>query len=100
MSGRWLALCLLLVIPTAARAHDGPPFPILLGEPAGPYKLSVWTDPDVGIGTFFVYVEASDGSSTEDVTVTVHVKPVNGRLPEAGYPAEPRDEGRRVQHYA
>ena len=99
MFGRRLALCLLLLVPVAAHAHDGPPFPLLLDEMAGPYKISIWADPDVGTGTFFVFVEAPDGGSTEEVTVTIHVRPRSGRLPEASYQTERQEVGRRVQYF-
>ena len=53
-----LLALLLLLIPATARAHDGPPFPILVDQKVGPCMISVWTDPDVGTGTFFVIVSA------------------------------------------
>jgi hypothetical protein len=34
------------VTATPAQAHSGPPFLIVSDRPAGPYRLSVWTDPD------------------------------------------------------
>ena len=43
-----------LFAPGPALAHDGPPFPILEGIRAGPYQVQVWTDPDIGIGEFFM----------------------------------------------
>ena len=52
---RWPSLLLVLGWLAAAgpaRAHQGPPFPILMDVPAGPYVASVWTDPDVGTGLF------------------------------------------------
>ena len=70
-----------------AAAHDGPPFPLMLDEKAGPYTVSVWADPDVGTGTFFIYVDAPGGSA-KDVAVTVSVRPKSGRLPASSYPAE------------
>jgi hypothetical protein len=99
MTARWLAPLLLLAAPAPLLlAHEGPPFPILMDEMAGPYKVSVWADPDVGTGTFFVYLEPSpDGPPTEGVTVKVAVAPTSGRLPEATYPAERRASGRRVE---
>jgi hypothetical protein len=63
----WLAL---LVIGTApALAHNGPPFPILSNQAAGPYKISIWTDPDTtddgtAAGQFWVVLEAADGRTT------------------------------------
>src|SRR5690606_31855498 len=52
----WLLVAGLL-LPAPVRAHEGPPFPIIVDERVGPYVVSVWTDPDIGIGTFFVVLE-------------------------------------------
>jgi hypothetical protein len=80
---------LLLVIPTATYAHDGPPFPLFVDQQVGPYKVSVWTDPDVGTGTFFVVTSTASGTSLpQDLNVQIGVQPVSGRLPEVSYPAE------------
>jgi len=95
MFPRWLALAAVLLAPAAAAAHTGPPFPILMDEKTGPYKVSVWAHPDVGVGTFYVFVEVIDGGSTQDVKVSVGVRPTSGRLPEAVYPAERQVAGRR-----
>jgi len=78
----WIGIVLLLgALP--AWAHQGPPFPIVEDQHAGPYTVSVWTDPDVGTGTFFVIL---------DPPATVHVQiglqPVSGRLPERTYEAQ------------
>lgn len=82
-----------------ARAHEGPPFPILMDRPVGPYVASVWTDPDIGTGTFFVVVEAPDGKSLPERTrVRIGVQPVSGRLAEAVYDAE-LQRGRQAGHY-
>jgi hypothetical protein len=93
------ALCLVF-LPATVRAHSGPPFPLLVDEKAGPYKVSVWADPDIGTGTFFVFVESPDGGQVDDVAVKVSVVPTSGRLPEATYQATAREAGRRVQHVA
>jgi alkylhydroperoxidase family enzyme len=100
MTARWLAPLLLLVSASALHAHEGPPYCILMDEKAGPYKVSIWADPDVGTGTFWVYVESPSGASTQDVKVSVSVAPTSGRLPEATYPAERQVVGRQVQFYA
>lgn len=80
------ALC---AAPPAA-AHDGPPYPILVEQPAGAVLLSVWADPDVGTGTFHVYLEPpADGRALpRGCEVEVLVQPVGGRLPERGWRAE------------
>jgi hypothetical protein len=79
---------LLLVGPARAVAHEGPPYPILVDQTLGPCVVSVWADPDVGTGTFFVIVEpAAAGHLPDDVRVEVGVRPLSGRLPEAVYTA-------------
>jgi hypothetical protein len=77
------------VISMPASAHNGPPFPIITDQPVGPCIISVWADPNVGIGTFFVIVNPpSGGSIPSDLTVQVGVQPVSGRLAEAVYNAD------------
>ena len=81
-----------------AQAHQGPPFPVLVDQKAGPYIASVWTDPDIGTGTFFVVLEAPKGRRLPARTsVRIGVQPVTKRLPEVFYDAEPQpvDEGAR-----
>ena len=82
---------------TVVYAHEGPPFPILVDQKAGPYVASVWTDPDVGKGTFFVVLEPPEGRSLPAKTrVRIGLQPVSKRLAEAVYEAEPQ----KVQHGA
>lgn len=92
---------LLLLIPATASAHDGPPFPILVDQKVGPCMISVWTDPDVGTGTFFIIVNASSGSTIPaDLKVEVSVQPTSGRLAEAFYLAEREDLHGQTQYKA
>jgi hypothetical protein len=96
------ALPLLLLCGTLcaapSRAHEGPPFPILVDRTVGPYVTSVWTDPDVGTGTFFVVVEPPEGKSLPERTqVRIGVQPVDGRLAEALYDA--KVQSGREGHY-
>lgn len=71
-----------------AEAHEGPPFPILVDEPVGPWSASVWTDPDIGIGTFYVVLEpAGDAEVPVGTRVRIGVRPVSERLEEALYEA-------------
>jgi len=86
------ALCavaiLLLLAPVRVSAHNGPPFPIIENQPVGPVVISVWADPNVGVGTFFVMVDPPPGGAVPtDLSVQVGVQPVSGRLPEAFYNA-------------
>jgi hypothetical protein len=98
---RRLSLLVLLLCAPAARAHEGPPFPILVDQYAGPYVASVWTDPDIGIGTFFVVLEPPEGRSLPEGTrVRVGVQPVTGRLAEAMHDAAPQPVRSGERHYA
>src|SRR5262245_44703310 len=97
MAARWFAPLLLLLTASTLRAHEGPPFALLVDQKAGPYNVSVWTDPDVGTGTFFVYVEPPSGASADGVNVSVSVEPTSGRLPEATYAAARKGGSRRVE---
>lgn len=89
---RRLAAILVLLIPAPrAQAHEGPPFPIIVDQRIGTMLVSVWTDPDIGTGTFFVVIEPVEGQTLpHDIAVEVGVKPVSGRLEEVRYPAEPQ----------
>lgn len=83
-----LGLCLAVFAPET-QAHEGPPFPIIVDEQVGPYLVSVWTDPDIGTGTFFIIMEPiSDDGLPEITYVQVGVEPVSGRLEEEIYTAE------------
>lgn len=88
-------LCLFLLLPqSAARAHEGPPFPIIVDRPVGPYLVSLWTDPDIGIGTFFVVLEPNPdvkNLSMEINAIYIGVEPASGRLEEKVYPTEPQN---------
>ena len=91
---------LLLLLPAGlpALAHQGPPFPILVDQKVGPYVASVWSDPDIGTATFFVVLDAPKGHKLPAQTsVRIGVQPLNHRLPEVFYDAEPQpvDEGAR-----
>lgn len=94
------AAAVLLAAPPAG-AHEGPPYPILVDREIAGVKLSVWADPDVGTGTFHLYVEPLDGGPElpERCEVRVLAMPVTGRLPERGYQAEPSRRSDRRHHY-
>ena len=95
-----VALVSAASVPRAA-AHAGPPFPIIVDQLAGPYVISVWTDPDVGIGTFFVILSPAPGKVlAEQNHVQVCVRPTSGRLPERCYDGTRQDLRGQVQYYA
>ncbi len=96
-----LALWLLFVCPFPALAHEGPPYPIIVDKTVGPVVVSVWADPDVGIGTFFIILEPPQGGAIpDDVKVEIAVQPVTGRLPEARHTATRERLRGRVQFKA
>ncbi len=82
-------MLVLLFLPTVTMAHDGPPIAITVDQQVGPYKLSVWGDPDVGDGTFFIIPTASaDAPLPADLKFQIGVQPVSGRLGEVMYSTE------------
>ena len=90
----------MVVFVPVMRAHEGPPFPIIVDEEVGPFLVSVWTDPDIGIGTFFVIMEPLSGGNLPDITsVQIGVEPVSGRLKETVYTAEPQNVRRGARYY-
>jgi len=91
-------MLVLLLVPVTTFGHDGPPFPLLVDQQIGPYKISVWGDPDVGDGTFFIIPTAPSGESLpEDLKFQVSVQPASGRLPEVMYSAERENLRDQVQ---
>ena len=92
---------LLLAVGADVSAHEGPPYPIMVDKTLGPCVVSVWSDPDVGTGTFFLIVEpAPGGKLPDDIGISIGVRPASGRLPEAAYAAVREDQGGRVQFKA
>lgn len=91
MAGRraaWLTLLLMALSAAPAWAHIGPPYPIMQNRKIGPLKIEVWSNPDVGVGSFFVVIDPPRGASVpSDIKVQVAVQPVSKRLPEAIYGA-------------
>jgi len=92
---------LLCAWPLRVHAHDGPPYAVLVDKPVGPCMVSVWADPDVGTGTFFIILEPPpDGTLPDDLKITLAVQPASGRLPEARYAAAREALRNRVQYKA
>jgi len=91
LSAQWAplaALFLALCASLPAWAHIGPPYPIMQNRKVGSFTVEVWSNPDVGTGSFFVIVDPPPGTSVPaDMKVQVIVQPVSKRLPEAGYNA-------------
>jgi hypothetical protein len=85
----------LACLAASAAAHDGPPYPILVDEPTVAGELSVWADPDVGVGTFYLYLEA--GWSERAPLVRLSVRPVDGHRDESVHATEPALPGAPFQ---
>jgi hypothetical protein len=79
---------LMICAGAPAWAHIGPPYPIMENRKIGNLTVSVWSNPDVGTGSFFVVIDPPKGASVpSDMKVQVGVQPVSGRLPEQRYDA-------------
>jgi hypothetical protein len=96
MKSRFTLLLIVLLLAPVARAHEGPPFPLVVDQKADPYVISVWTDPDVGTALFFVILNAPEPPA--DLRVQIGVQPVSGRLPEAFYAAERENVQGQIQY--
>src|SRR5438270_12396905 len=89
-----IAIALGLTAVTCS-AHNGPPFPIITDRPMSGCVISLWTHPDVGIGTFFVAVSPKPGQPLpKGLRFDIGVAPVSGRLNEARYPTERGEDNR------
>jgi len=93
ITGLWM----LVAIASPAAAHNGPPFPIIVDRHVGPYLISLWTHPDVGIGTFWVMLEPPT-RVTKDLKIEIGVQPVSGRLQEKRYTARLDSSSAQVQY--
>jgi hypothetical protein len=72
-------LLLLLLLALPSRAHVGAPYVVLLDEEVGRQKLTVWSDPDVGNGSF--YLVANEG---DPPPARLWVTPRDGHAGESG----------------
>jgi len=89
----------LLLGCAALSAHNGPPFPIIVDKIVGPCKISLWTHPDIGTGTFWVIVDPLPGKNLPgDLKVRVAVEPLSHRIPERVFDA-PRDDSSAQLQY-
>ena len=92
---------MLFICCAEASAHEGPPYAMIVDKKVGPCLVSIWGDPDIGVGTFFFILEPLEGSTVpEDMKVQIGIQPVTGRLPEAHYAATREAVRGRVQYKA
>jgi hypothetical protein len=83
--GVWPSVMVAACLSMAARVygHSGPPFPLVSDRVAGPYQLSVWSDPDAtdngaAAGQFWVMVALADGSGVpSDTRAAVAIRPAD-----------------------
>jgi hypothetical protein len=95
----WSLAVFWLMLATPAKAHNGPPFPIIENQRVGPCVIALWAHPDVGTGTFYVIVDpVPEGTIPKDLKVQIAIQPESGRLPEVLYNAE-RDDTRGQVDY-
>lgn len=99
MISRILPLVIILFVAKTTSAHEGPPFPLFLDQKVDRYLVSVWTDPDVGTGLFFVIVHGP-ADLPADLRVQIGVQPASGRLQEAFYAAVRENVQGQVQYRA
>jgi hypothetical protein len=78
-----------------ARAHDGPPYPILVDEPLAGRVISIWADPDVGVGTFYIYVDGEN--ARERCRLDIGVTPADEHQGEQVFAAVPAEPGEPFQ---
>lgn len=77
-------------------AHSGPPFPVVSNQLAGPYIVSIWTDPDTtddgrAAGQFWVTLEAAGGAKAipAGTRASVEIHPLDRQGPAREGRAEP-----------
>ena len=88
-------------------AHAGPPFLLVSDRPAGPYLVSVWTDPDstddgTAGGRFWVVLRSARGDTTlaPETRATVTVTPIDRSSPPAVGHAVPSGSDPSQQYVA
>ena len=90
-------VAMVLAAAAPARAHSGPPYPVVSKQVTGAYRVSVWTDPDVTddgrpAGQFWVVIEPGrDGTVPADTRARVAIRPHDRDQPFAEAAAAPVD---------
>jgi hypothetical protein len=90
-------LLLFSVIP--AKAHNGPPFPIITDQHVGPCIVALWIHPDIGTSPIFVLVDAPPGAALpKDLKIQIGVQPISKRLAEVMYSTTIDDERGQLEY--
>lgn len=91
----WPVLALLALLAQPARAHEGPPYAIVMDRDVGGWSLSIWTDPDIGDSRFFLLFdepEREDAPRPAEVrAVSLYVQPSDRSAPEHRYDGAPAE---------
>jgi hypothetical protein len=99
IAGLLATTALVVLLASPAKAHNGPPFPIIENRKMAGCAVSLWTHPDIGTGMFFVLVDPIPGGKVpDDLKVEIGVQPENGRLAEVLYPAVREDSRGQVEY--
>lgn len=99
--GSLLVASAALALAPRALAHEGPPYAIVMDRDVEGWSLSIWADPDIGTGTFFLIFEPPEDDSErrpEPIRgVTLYIQPVDQSTPEHRFVGEEssRAEGQR-----
>jgi hypothetical protein len=94
-----VAILLMTFLSVSARAHNGPPFPIITDQRVGPCIVSLWIHPDIGTSPIFVLVDpAPGGAIPKDLKIEIGIQPVSGRLAEVMYPATISDQRGQLEY--
>ena len=94
-----LTIVLMLLLAPPAKAHNGPPFPIIENRKMLGCAVSLWTHPDVGTGTFFVLVDPIPGGKIpDDLKIDIGIQPESDRLAEVIYPAAREDSRGQLEY--
>lgn len=73
----------VILLSFSVSAHEGPPYPILVDQPTEFGELSIWTDPDVGEGTFILWIDATKAKVQDFVAEMVSQSHKNRETPQA-----------------
>src|SRR5271167_93302 len=94
-----VASLMMILCVSSARAHNGPPFPIITDQRVGPCIVSLWIHPDIGTSPIFVLVDpAPGGTIPSDLKIAIGIQPVSGRLPEVVYPTSLADQRGQLEY--
>lgn len=92
-AGAWLPLIVAVIAVWVLETprvwcHVGAPYLVAVQRKAGPYTVTIWADPDVGNGRFFIQAVRGKQAVGANTTITVRVRPAASTAPERSFRAE------------